>query len=922
MRQLLRTAWLVFAACLCVMQAAVAQQIPPNIDPSLLEQLSPEQRESLMRTLGIGGTTAAPYPPTEPETFIRPIPEPLETGEEEDLEPRLEPGSTVIIRLEFPVELTPEGEVVDPTPQELRERDELLKEQPRLAEFMGAATYEVGQDGSVNFPGLASVYLAGLTAEEAASRLEAEPALRSFEAEVIYLPLTPVGAEALEPFGYSVFEGVPTTFAPATDVPVPVDYVIGPGDEVRVQLFGNQNAEYSLYVSRDGTLDFPGIGPMSVAGLRFDELKELIDARVEQQMIGVRASTTLGQLRSIRVFVLGDVERPGSFTVSGLSSVTNALFASGGVSEQGSLRDIQLKRDGQLVKRLDLYDLLLSGDNSADARLQPNDVIFVGPLGPTVAVGGEVRRPAIYELRGEATLEQVVALAGGVLPTAYTPRIRVERIGRDFQRAMVTYDLDLDGDREIRPGDTVHVDPLPTRVDGAVRLTGYVERPGTYGWHAGMRLSDLLPSTQMLRPGADPRYVLIRRQPSPTADVTALSADLAEALGGRDGENDPVLVQGDEVHVFELGVGRRAFVDPLLDALRLQAVHGEPAQEVTVGGMVRAPGVYPLEPGMRVSDLIRAGANLTDAAYALDAEITRYAFDSTGLRTVEVEDVNLSAVLAGDEAADILLRPFDYLHVKEIARWKERGTVEIAGEVRFPGTYPIEQGETLGQLIERAGGLTPFAFPTGSVFLREDLREREREQLQRLANRLERDLLSLSLQATRSGVGATAAGAESSVSIGQSLLDQLRQAEPLGRLVIDLPAVIADRRGRDVILRDGDTLFVPSLTQEVTVIGEVQYSTSHIHRDELARDDYLALSGGLTANADEERIYIVRANGAVVATGGSSKWFRRTGARDVLAGDTIVVPIDVDRVPTLALWQSATSILYNLAIAAAAVGSF
>ena len=217
----------------------------------------------------------------------------------------------------------------------------------------------------------------------------------------------------LEPFGYELFEGVPTTFAPATDIPVPPEYRLGPGDTIEVQLFGKQNRQYSLVVSRDGTINFPSIGPVNVMGETFQELKQQILDRVSSQLIGTSAAINMGALRSIRVLVVGDSRRPGSYTVSGLSTITNALFVSGGVTEVGSLRNVQLKRNGRVIKTLDLYDLLLRGDNRNDVRLESGDVIFVPTVGPTVSVGGFVKRPAIYELKNEKTMGEVINLAGG-----------------------------------------------------------------------------------------------------------------------------------------------------------------------------------------------------------------------------------------------------------------------------------------------------------------------------------------------------------------------------------------------------------------------------------------------------------------------------------------------------------------------------
>jgi polysaccharide export outer membrane protein len=260
------------------------------------------------------------------------------------------------------------------------QRDAVLE---TLLESSGEAVNQ-----SIEFPELVTP----LEEVEAEEELVAEDAtsLTFFEQEI-----------ALEPFGYDLFAGVPTSFAPATDIPVPPEYKIGPGDTIDVQLFGKENRQYSLVVNRDGTINFPGVGPANVIGLDFQEVKQLLLDQVSSTLIGTSAAISMGALRSIRVFVLGDARRPGSYTVSGLSTMTNALFLSGGISGIGSLRKIQLKRSGKLIQTLDLYDLLIRGDTKKDVRLQSGDVIFVPPIGPTVGVGGYVKRPAIYELTSE-----------------------------------------------------------------------------------------------------------------------------------------------------------------------------------------------------------------------------------------------------------------------------------------------------------------------------------------------------------------------------------------------------------------------------------------------------------------------------------------------------------------------------------------
>ena len=333
---------------------------------------------------------------------------------------------------------------------------------------------------------------------------------------------------------------------------------------------------------------------------------------------------------------------------------------------------------------------------------------------------------------------------------------------------------------------------------------------------------------------------------------------------------------------------------------------------VDIGGRVRAPGRYPLEPGMRVRDLIRAGGGMEDSAYPIDAELTRYQVVNGESREAELIVINLGALLAGDETADVALRAYDYLSIREVPRWREQQTVELRGEVKFPGVYPISQGERLSSILERAGGLTDLAFPGGAVFTREELKEREREQTDTLANRVESDLAALSLSDPESS---------EAFSVGRTLVSQLRNAQPTGRLVIKLRRNLRRDDPADVVLKGGDTLLVPAVTQEVTVLGEVQYPTSHLHERTMGQRDYLDRSGGLTQRADKKRIYVVRANGEVVAEAGS-KWFARGRNADIRAGDTIVVPVDTDRVKPLVLWQSATQVVYNLAIAAAAVNSF
>jgi protein involved in polysaccharide export with SLBB domain len=361
-------------------------------------------------------------------------------------------------------------------------------------------------------------------------------------------------------------------------------------------------------------------------------------------------------------------------------------------------------------------------------------------------------------------------------------------------------------------------------------------------------------------------------------------------------------------------------LEPIIRDLELQATPDRPEQVVNIDGRVKAPGKYPLEPSMHVSDLIRAGGSLEDAAYRGQAELTRYAVVDGDVRQTELIPVNLAAIWRGTPGADLPLKPYDVLVIKPIPMWMEPGTIELAGEVRFPGKYPIHQGETLYSVLQRAGGFTDVAFPEGAVYIREELKQREKEQLELLANRLQGDLAALSLQAVAAGAvttsaGGGAAGAAQGLIIGQQLLGQLRDTKPVGRLVIDLQGILKGRPGGpdDVLVKDKDKLIIPKNMQEVTILGEVQSPTSHVFERGLTRDEYIAKSGGATQKADRKRIYVVRANGDVVSANRSG-WFRRSQSTEMHPGDTIVVPLDTERVPLLPLWQSITTIIYNLAI--------
>ncbi len=849
---------------------------------------------------------------------------------------------------------------------------------------------------------------------------------------VIVEEKTEQAPQPLKQYGYDLFAGTPTTFAPATDIPVSSDYVVGPGDSIIVQLYGKDNATHELSVNREGVIAFPQLGPMNVSGMMFSELKIHVKNSIAQQMIGVKATVTMGALRSIRIFVLGEAYRPGSYTVSALSTMTNALFSSGGITKVGSLRHIQLKRQGKLVGKFDLYDLLLRGDTSKDQRLLPGDVIFVPPIGQTVGVTGEVKRPAIYELKAHAnesqepsnTVDDLVQLAGGFLPTAYPAASRIERIGDKGIRTILNVDLTkLSGtNAKVRDADVIQVYSVLDTVENTVVLKGHVKRPGSFAWKKGLRVSDLLPSIHSLLPNPDLDYAIIKREKQPNRDIEIIKVNLGRAiqkprsagnveLKARDtlwifdlsGQRTDVIgaintqlefqakqgnyantarVTGnvyipgeypvykgmtlrgllqaarlfkpetdlnkaalihkesqngklsvefisladeslnrlvsskDELIIFHMQQNRAIALEGIVSQLRQQADKESELKIVNVSGYVTSPGIYPLVPAMTVRDLIDFAGGFKEQAFGLGAEVTRLKIDENQFQVFERLALDLTVEADG---MNTQLVSRDQLYIKRIPNWNERETVSINGEVNFPGVYPIYKGDTLSKLVSRAGGLTEYAEPHAAIFLRDSLKRREQEQLQSFKRQLERDVAEFKLEAAQG-----ASEKNPSEVLGGTLLSQLADAKAMGRLVIDLPRILEHNEDTrtsvilNVELKDKDQLFIPPKNLEVSVLGEIQFPTSHLHDKNSDVFDYIAISGGYSSRADDSRIYVIRANGQVAAV--KNGWFVRRNT-EVGPGDTVVVPYDIYSASPMVYWGGVSQILFQLATTVAALNT-
>jgi polysaccharide export outer membrane protein len=698
---------------------------------------------------------------------------------------------------------------------------------------------------------------------------------------------------------------------------VPTDYQVGPGDVLEVMLFGQKNEAFNLLINRDGIIQFPNIGPVNVfeQGREFINLKNAINRKIKEHLgEGVQSSITLGALRSISIFVLGQVDRPGAYLLPPHASITAALRAAGGVATKGSMRKIVLKRNGEVTSKLDLYDLLLEGSSEDDLPLEAGDVVFVPVVGPQITISGEVHVEAIYELSDQTKLEQMVDMAGGTTQHGFDKLISLKRRNQYGRFDLITLDLSTDGNFTLEGGDSLNVAKSEDRFVEVVEVFGPVERPGPYQWRKEMNLFDLFSEFGSFLKNADLRFGYIVRQ-NEARELSVLHFEPRQIIKG---ENTIPLQQDDRVYILSMESATERFKDirRLILELKKHTPNASLALFVSISGEVHYPGEYPLSENMTARDLVLASGGLTDASFSLGAELTRLGLDEQKYATVEHIRVSSTSLKDFNGTKPFFLKPYDSLSIKPIPSWRAGESIEISGEVNFPGTYVIRPGEKLSEIIKRAGGLTERAFPDGAMFTRKSLAEKESEQRDRLIARLEADLADAALQALNAQEAAR------SETAADSMLKRLQNTESVGRLVINLSSIL-DNPQNQFTVKNGDKLHIPDQPSSVSVAGEVQFPTSHLHSQDLNLEDYLKRSGGFTSNADQDRIFVVKANGSVETKSGN-KWFSSSkgSMTQIDSGDVIVVPIDVKQSRVLEQLSYTSQIIYQMAVAAAAVNSF
>lgn len=777
----------------------------------------------------------------------------------------------------------------------------------------------------------------------------------------------------VERFGIEIFRNEDSDLGDfPTDLPAGPEYVVGSGDGLSIDLWGGVSQRITRTVDRQGRISLPESGPVLVSGQTLAEVQQTVQKVLRANYRDVSADVSLSRLKTVRVYVVGDVAQPGAYDISSLSTPLNALFQAGGISDRGSLRTIKHYRGDKLVEEVDAYDLLLHGVRSEMAHLESGDSLLVAPIGPQVTIEGMVRRPAIYELRTEKTLADALDLAGGILPAAALQHIEVQRLVAHEKRTMLTLDISATGDPDsitkqlsafkIQDGDQIHIYPIAPYNESAIYLQGHVLRPGRYSYSDGMKVTDLIRSYADLLPEPAGRYAEIVRLNPPDYRPSVESFDLAAALanpaaapklqahdtvrifGRYDFEPAPQVWIGGEVaspgkyatsgqiHLRDaIYLAGGTSPDAALDSAQLfrtqadgtlkifsvnlsGALAGNAADNlimesrdrllvhrniakadpatVDIKGEVAKPGRYPLTTNMHVADLIQVAGGLKRTADPVTANLTRYAAGDPQRASTENVAVALAAASAGDSAENKLLRDGDVLTIPQNPGWNDVGaTVTVRGEVQHPGPFGIRPGERVSSLLERAGGFSPQAYPYGAILMRTEVRELEMNARSEMIRRLKEEEVHLralpEVDADQRNAKLTA------ISQTETTLQQLQMNPPIGRVVIHIQDDVNTWRDRtpDVVVRAGDVLIIPKKADYITVNGQVFNPTAVSYRPGRSARWYLSQAGGMTQLANKKAVFVIRADGSVLAAKNNSGFWSGDPLNTSLRpGDSIVVP--------------------------------
>ncbi|MDD3946013.1 MAG: SLBB domain-containing protein [Bacteroidales bacterium] len=670
------------------------------------------------------------------------------------------------------------------------------------------------------------------------------------EPEVIVVQETP-SRGPISVFGKNLFASKNLTFQPNMNMPTPENYELGAGDEVIIDIWGNSELTVRQEISPDGYINVTNIGPIYLQGMDVKEASAKIKTAFGRIYSDLRSAhprtfikTSVGNVRSIKVNIMGEVVLPGTYTLSSFASVFHALYSAGGINDIGSLRNVKVFRKGQLEKQVDVYDYLLSGDSSGDIILKENDIVKVEPFTKRVQITGQVKRPMIYEMLENEPMSRLIEYAGGFTSDAYKKNVQLTRLGTT-ERKVYTVEMIQYENFALQDGDEVSVGSILERYENRVEISGAVFRPGAYALDERVRtLKDLVTIAEGPTEDAFLGRAILNRE-NPDLSRTVESVDLGKLLAGE--IPDIMLKRNDRLYVMSE------------DALRQDYT-------VTLEGEVMNPGTYPYAQNMSIEDLIITGGGLLESASLMKVDVARRTRDplATNASTTTSEiysfTIENGLVITGDKG--FTLHPFDIVAVRRSPGYQEQERVSLMGEVVFPGNYSKKkQNERLSSFIKRAGGVTPDAYLKGATLVRQmDAREQTMSEA----------ALRLSKQSSRD-------------SIMIDSIDLTRTSYYVG---IDLEKIM-EKPGRngDIVMKAGDVVHIPIMNNVVKISGGVMYPNAVTYREDMSMNEYIDNAGGFVSRARRSKVYVVYMNNTVSKGRGSK----------IEPGCEIIVPVKPER---------------------------
>ena len=771
-------------------------------------------------------------------------------------------------------------------------------------------------------------------------------------------------SDSVSTFGLDLFKESPSTFAPIDLAPAPLDYVLGPGDELRIQLFGNETVNRLIPINREGNILMPEFGVTQVSGLTFGEAKERITSIVNASLIGVTVEVSLAKIRSIQVFVLGNAFSPGAYTVSSLSNVSNILFFSGGPTSNGSLRDIDVKRSGKIIGNFDFYDLLISGNINSDIRLQSNDAIVINPTGITIKISGEVKKEAIFELKEKENFSDLLFFASGFTNLADKKKITLSSLAENGERIFKNFSFKEIENIQFSDGDEIFVNRLSNTPRNIIRVSGEIASPGFVAYEENISLEDLIKPDSFLESTYTP-FAIIERE-NEFGSKSLLRANLIN-----DGSSKTFLKPNDAI--FILSRKDINFLNSILvaDALSLlsnknsntlsefffnaktnryqckslqllakqsssssikfvkskylpnpnlnpidQLEFVEECPEIfeekpyliifslenssVISGEVRNPGIYPAYNILSPIDLLSFAGGVTEKSSSI---MDIYSDEGFSIKIDINEEKDLSS---------LGIKSSFYGNLSS-EKNNEVFSISLEGAFVSPGIYGAKQGERLSDLIKRAGGYKQNAYPYGGILARKSVAEKEKIAFMRSADQLEQSIATAISSGRISSVGGDPTLALSSIS---RLITNLENIDPIGRVVTEFDLDTIERSPeRDLLLEPGDRILIPERSSTITVSGQVLSPTSFSFDPTLKVKNYIDLAGGYSEDADKSRTLVIYPNGM------SSRIKNWPNSPDLAPGTTLVIPRDPNPFDWLVFSQILFPIISNFATSAAAIAA-